>query len=250
MGKKNILVVGNGHSFTEIDYSRLPEEFKVMRFNDFYKEDKYYVGRRVDYCLCYSQKLDTKYYCWRVVNMSGEYEIDMLNGIYAAVLFEPDKHFPSVKLLSPLIQQNIAIAEFRCFYEYYHELYLPTGIQGIALAAILGFDNVFLAGFDLAINPNALHPWENEDEISRDKLSHFRNRHPVDIQVEFLALLKGQFQNTRFLSVCENSQINQYIEKAPVIRDDLEFTIEPKPENRTRIIDVPDRIKIKNRDFL
>ena len=50
-GEKDILVVGNGCSCTEIDYMRLPMAYKVMRFNEFYKEEKYYAGRKVDYCL-------------------------------------------------------------------------------------------------------------------------------------------------------------------------------------------------------
>ena len=247
---KNILVVGNGHSYTEIDYRRLPEEFKVMRFNAFHKEEMYYAGRRVDYCLCYSKELDSEYYCWRIVNMNGEYEIDMINGIYATVLFEPNKHFPSVKLATHLIQQNVAIAEFRCFYEYYHEQYLATGIQGIALAAVLGFDNVYLAGFDFGLNATLLHPWDEDNKHNKEEHLHFHTRHPLDMQVEFLALLKKQFQNTKFLSVCENSPINQYVEKAPVVTEEFDFIIESKPENRMRIIDIPDRIKNKNRDFL
>jgi alpha-2,3 sialyltransferase len=245
---KNILVVGNGHSYTRIDYRKLPNEFKVMRFNSFYKEEKYYVGRKVDYCLCYSQELDSTYYCWRTVSMNREYEIDMTDGIYATVLFEPNKHFPSVKLATLLIQQNIAIAEFRCFYEYYHEKYLPTGIQGIALAAVLGFNNIYLAGFDFGLGATSLHIWD-EDASSHEDLSHFRDRHPLDMQIEFLGLLKEQFQNTKILSVCEDSPINQYIKEAPIIRGDIDYVIEPKPENRTKEINIPVRIKNKNRDF-
>lgn len=245
----NILVVGNGHSFTKIDFKRLPEQYKVMRFNDFFKEDKYYVGRKVDYCIGYSRCLDDDYYRWRTVNMAGEYEIDMINGIYTTVLFEPNKHFPTVKLATHLIQQNPAIAEFRSFYEYYHEQYLPTGIQGIALAAVLGFKNIYLAGFDFFLDTNTgAHPWDNE-KLSKETFTHIHHRHPLEIQIDFIKLLQKEFQSIKIMSCSEASPISKYIELAPIVRKDYEYFIEPKSENRIQDIQVPDLIKNKNRDF-
>ena len=245
---RNILVIGNGHSFTQMDYRCLPKKYKVMRFNEFYKEDKYYAGKRVDYVLGYSRHLDEDYYKLRLINMSGEYEIDMINGVYTTVMFEPNKHFPTVKMATDLIQQNIAIAEFRCFYEYYYEQYLPTGMQGIALAAVLGFKNIYLAGFDLFLDP-VQHPW-NKEQASPDLFSHIHKRHPQNMQAEFLELLQKEFPNTIFLSVCENSPINQYIKKGPIVCHEPCFILESKGENRIVSIDVPELIKNKERKFL
>jgi alpha-2,3 sialyltransferase len=245
----NILVAGNGHSFTEIDYRRLPKEYKVMRFNEFYKEDKYYIGKKVDYFVCYSRALEELYYKLRLVNMSDEYEIDMINGFYATVLFEPNKHFPTVKLATKLIQENAAIAEFRCFYEYYYEQYVPTGIQGIALAAVLGFNNIYLAGFDMFLDTAAMHPFD-EEKMTQEKFSHIHERHPQNMQTDFLALLQKQFPNTKFLSVSEKSPLSQYIKMAPIIQNEPCYVVEPKDEeSRLKTIDVPERIKNKNRDF-
>jgi len=245
----SILVVGNGDSFIEIDYRRLPKEHKVMRFNEFYKEDKYYVGKKVDYFLGYSRSLDENYYSVRLLNTSGEYEVDMLNGIYATVLFEPNKHFPTVKLATHLIQQNVAIAEFRCFYEYYYEQYLPTGMQGIALAATLGFNNIYLAGFDLFLNPVVSHPFD-EEKHSEESFLQVHKRHPQDMQIEFLSLLQKEFPNTKFLSICENSAINQYVKMAPIIHSEPCYIAELKGENRLKSINVPECVKDKNRMFL
>jgi alpha-2,3 sialyltransferase len=247
---RNILVVGNGPSYTQIDYRLLPKKYKVMRFNEFFKEDKYYVGEKVDYFLVYSVHLDSFYYKMRLINMNGEYEIDMINGIYATVLFEPNKHFPTVKLATHLIQQNIAIAEFRSFYEYYYEQYLPTGIQGIALAAVLGFNNIYLAGFDLFSDSSiSQHPWDKE-KLSQEQYSHVSKRHPQNMQTDFLALLQKQFPSTKFLSVCKNSPINQYVKTAPVICPKANYIVKPKDKNRITDVEVPDIIKNKKRDFL
>ena len=245
----NILVIGNGDSFTQIDYQRLPEKYKVMRFNEFYKEDKYYAGKKVDYVLGYSKHLDETYFKLRIIHMNGEYEIDSIHGMYATVLFETNKHFPSVKLATPLIQENIAIAEFRCFYEYYYEQYLPTGMQGIALAATLGFDNIYLAGFDFFLNSDSSHPWDKE-KLTLDQYSHIHSRHPQNIQIEFLKLLQQEFPKTKFLSVSEKSPINQYIEMAPVISQNTNYSIESKKEDRTIDITIPECVRNKERRFL
>jgi alpha-2,3 sialyltransferase len=210
-------------------------------------EDKYYAGKKVDYFVCYSLRLDEHYYKSRFLNMFDEYEIDMINGVYATVMFESNKHFPSVKMATPLIQQNIAIAEFRCFNEYYYEQYLPTGMQGIALAAVLGFKNIYLAGFDLFLDAS-MHPWE--EKLSPERLSHLHKRHPQNMQADFLVLLQKQFPNTNFLSVCENSPISQYIKKAPIVCYKPDFILESKGENRIATIDVPECIQNKERKFL
>lgn len=43
---KNVIIAGNGPSLKEIDYSRLPNDFDVFRCNQFYFEDKYYLGKK------------------------------------------------------------------------------------------------------------------------------------------------------------------------------------------------------------
>jgi len=185
----SILVCGNGPSFTQIDYRRLPQNYRKMRFNHFFLEEKYYIGKEVDYYVCYSKALDSCYFNLRYVHYKNEYEVDMHNGIYATVMFEPNKHFPTVKMATPLIQKNIAVAEFRSFYEYYWRQYLPTGIQGIALAAALGFKNIFLAGFDLFIDSGDFFDKNFDKATSNSSLE----RHPTEMSSKFLELLQKEY---------------------------------------------------------
>ena len=44
---KPIIIAGNGPSLKEIDYKRLPKEYDVFRCNQFFFEDKYYLGKDV-----------------------------------------------------------------------------------------------------------------------------------------------------------------------------------------------------------
>lgn len=42
-----VVIAGNGPSLASIDYSKLPENFDVFRCNQFYFEDKYYLGKKI-----------------------------------------------------------------------------------------------------------------------------------------------------------------------------------------------------------
>jgi alpha-2,3 sialyltransferase len=248
---ENILILGNGPSFTKIDYNLLPQNFKVMRFNTFYLEDKYYAGRQVDYYLFYALHIDETYFNLRAIHAKKEYNVDLINGVYATVMSEQNKHFPTVKMATPLIQQNPAIAEFRCFYEYYYEKYVPTGLQGIALAAVLGFKNIFLAGFDMFADSNdPLHPFE-KNKVSPEIYKHIVERHPLQIQADFMTLLQKEFSNQNFYSVSPESPLNKIVSLAPKnIAEPPCFLPQEKGIDRTlNLLTPPELCKNKNRNF-
>jgi hypothetical protein len=69
---ENIFVLGNGPSFIKIDYDLLPQNFKVMRCNTFYLEDKYYAGKQVDYYLFYALCIDEMYFNLRAIHAKKE----------------------------------------------------------------------------------------------------------------------------------------------------------------------------------
>jgi len=246
----NILILGNGPSFTKIDYSLLPQHFKVMRCNTFYFEDKYYAGKSVDYYLFYARGIDEMYFNLRAVHSKGEYDVDLINGCYATVMFEPNKHFPTVKMATQLIQQNPAIAEFRSFYEYYYEQYVPTGLQCIALAAVLGYKNIFLAGFDMFADPDVpMHPFEN-DKISQEVHKQIMDRHPLQVQADFIALLQKEFSSQRFYSVSRESTLNRYVDLAPKSSSGIvQLPIEKKAERTLCLLPIPELCKKENRSF-
>jgi len=247
---ENILVLGNGPSFTKIDYSLLPQNYKVMRLNTFYLEDKYYAGKQVDYYLFYALHIDEMYFNLRAIHAKKEYNVDLINGVYATVMSEQNKHFPTVKMATPLIQQDLAIAEFRCFYEYYYEQYVPTGLQAIALAAVLGFKNIFLAGFDMFADPNTLHPFE-EKKMSQETYKHIVDRHPLQIQEDFVTLLQKEFFNQNFYSVSLESPLNKIVSLAPKNNTVPSHLLpQEKGVDRTRnLLEPPELCKNKNRNF-
>lgn len=44
---QNVIIAGNGPSLQSINYQRLPKEYNIFRCNQFYFEDKYYLGKNI-----------------------------------------------------------------------------------------------------------------------------------------------------------------------------------------------------------
>lgn len=250
---ENILVCGNGPSCKEIDYTRVPEDVKVMRLTSFYFEEKYYAGKRVDYYVDYAKRLAESYFNMRMIHNKNEYDFDLEN-IWFTVLPEENPHFPAVKSCTDFIQQTPLIAEFRCFYEFYYRQYLPTGMQALALAFCLGYKNVYATGFDFFSDKNNIHSYPDgmarREAIKKAKpvssfdtgsnyesedsfYHHLHKVHPTQMQVDFVYLLKKIFPQTNLFSVCQGSAINEHIPLAPQLSGTPWFSVTDKPEDRT-----------------
>ncbi|EAJ8474776.1 alpha-2,3 sialyltransferase, partial [Campylobacter upsaliensis] len=44
---KKAIIAGNAPSLKNIDYTLLPQDYDVFRCNQFYLEDKYYLGKKL-----------------------------------------------------------------------------------------------------------------------------------------------------------------------------------------------------------
>ncbi|MDR0485123.1 MAG: hypothetical protein LBH29_00170, partial [Elusimicrobiota bacterium] len=209
MKKKQILIAGNGTSNTSVDFRRVPKGIEVFRVTAFFLEDKYYLGKNVDYFLDYYLNLDYVYLTLHHLNKRNEYKINK-NNIYVTVTETANEHFPTVIPATPILHKNKAIAEFRRFYEYYYGHYLSTGITAIGLAASLGFEEIYLTGFDFYTNKGQLYPYipltPNSCELENTKTTDgggiyrtikykgesnadaaVRN-HPTQMQIDFIEL--------------------------------------------------------------
>lgn len=47
MNIKKAIIAGNAPSLKNIDYTLLPQDYDVFRCNQFYLEDKYYLGKKL-----------------------------------------------------------------------------------------------------------------------------------------------------------------------------------------------------------
>ncbi|MBZ7938178.1 alpha-2,3-sialyltransferase, partial [Campylobacter molothri] len=73
---KNAVICGNGPSLKEIDYKRLPKEYDVFRCNQFYFEDKYYLGKNIKYAFFSPSIFFEQYYTAKKLIENNEYNIE------------------------------------------------------------------------------------------------------------------------------------------------------------------------------
>ena len=91
--KKYAIVAGNGPSLTEIDYTRLHiptnlpancdfsdilEYYDIFRCNQFYFEDKYYLGKNIKAVTFATQMFFEQIYTMLHLKQKGEYNIESL----------------------------------------------------------------------------------------------------------------------------------------------------------------------------
>ena|GEM_PF-4439344 len=265
---ENILVCGNGPSCKEIDFTRVPQNAKVMRVTQFYFEELYYAGKHVDYYVDYANKIDESYFTARTLHSKKEYEFDLENMWYT-VLREKNPHFPTVRCCTEFIQKSPLIAEFRCFYEYYYGKYLPTGMQAFALAVCLGFKNVYVTGFDFFADKDNMHAYPDgkaavDTIVNRKRESaydtgitsntkdgifeYIHKTHPTSMQIDFICLLKKLYPETKIMSVNDSGVINEHIPLAPKLMDSPWYSPEPKPTDRvTDLFPLPDEMPAKRK---
>ncbi len=75
---KKVIIAGNGPSLKEIDYSRLPNDFDVFRCNQFYFEDKYYLGKKCKAVFYTPNFFFEQYYTLKHLIQNQEYETELI----------------------------------------------------------------------------------------------------------------------------------------------------------------------------
>lgn len=75
---KKVIIAGNGPSLKEIDYSRLPNDFDVFRCNQFYFEDKYYLGKKCKAVFYNTYFFFEQYYTLKHLIQNQEYETELI----------------------------------------------------------------------------------------------------------------------------------------------------------------------------
>ena len=150
----NLIVAGNGPSLKNIDLNSLPDNFDVFRCNQFYCEDKYYLGKKIKLAMfnpsvIYSQ-LQTVYH----LEKNNEYEIDYICIAIPNLLqtnFNLNKlmqKHPHVIILDNLLNKDKRVLKHINNTREYEAKTITSGVQLIAIGAILGYKNIYFTGID------------------------------------------------------------------------------------------------------
>lgn len=155
---KDLIVAGNGPSLKNIDYQRLPRDYEVFRCNQFYLEDKYYLGKDVKIAFFNQSFFLEQIYTAKTLIKNKEYKIDnfvcsnfKLHSIYENHLnfikyF--DIFFPDANLGSNFLEKLKEFNAYICYNELYEDKRITSGIYMCAVAVALGHKRIYLSGID------------------------------------------------------------------------------------------------------
>ncbi|MBZ7954670.1 alpha-2,3 sialyltransferase [Campylobacter sp. W0018] len=244
VGGGNAVICGNGPSLKEIDYKRLPKEYDVFRCNQFYFEDKYYLGKNIKYTFFNPSVFFEQYYTAKKLIENQEYFIkNIICSTFNLPLIE-DKNF--IKLFPSYFCDAVLghellynIKDFLTFIKY-NEIYesrrITSGIYMCAIAIALGYKNIYLTGIDFYENKNNPYVFETKKNNLLCLLPEFKSQnsifknHSKEFDLQALSFLREKY-NINFYSLNENNTLTKYINLAP--KNDNHFLLENKPDNYT-----------------
>ncbi|ADO05253.1 alpha-2,3-sialyltransferase [Helicobacter pylori] len=160
--KKPLIIAGNGPSIKDLDYSLFPKDFEVFRCNQFYFEDKYYLGREIkgvffNPCVLSSQMQTAQY-----LMDNGEYSIERFfcsvstdrhdfDGDYQTILPVEGylkAHYPFVCDTFSLFKGHEEILRHVKYHLKTYSKELSAGVLMLLSAVVLGYKEIYLVGID------------------------------------------------------------------------------------------------------
>ena len=258
---KYAIVAGNAPSLTEIDYTRLPLEYDVFRCNQFYFEDKYYLGKNIKATTFATQAFSEQIYTMLELNKNNEYNVESVFMSKHYVLPNHPRHieienFMNIfnhncfiqKMYDGKYSHNIeAFLEYVKLQKIYYYKNPTSAIFLCAIAVSMGYKEIYLAGIDFyegkvyafdTLPENLLKITTRFDKINADKPNSNKKLcyHSKQVDLEALAFLSKHY-DIKFYSICPNSPLTQYFPLAPITNNT--FIPEEKPQNYTKDILIP-----------
>lgn len=155
----NLIVAGNGPSLKNIDLNSLPSNFDVFRCNQFYIEDKYYLGKNIKLVMFNPMVAQHQLKTIHEITKKNEYFIENICLNYINNSW--DKNFclnifkekmPFVYILKDILDNKIL--RDLCFFDTFDKLRPTSGVLLMLLGKSLGYKNIYFIGMDFAINGN------------------------------------------------------------------------------------------------
>ncbi len=216
---KPALIVGNGPSSAEVDYTRIPDEVLVFRMNMFFLEGNFFFGRSVAGFFCSVRSRVIENYLLHNLK-HGEYDIDTyytpLQREYEKEVFGQGQcvvdHW---ELLSRV--PDIAVEMMK--------RPLPTqGLQALATLLILGFREIYVAGIDFYQSTDKRYSYEipnfiKENMSQKDyRLGYERGAHSFEKDLGFYEITRRCFPSARIFSVSEKSYFSKLAPMSEVLK--------------------------------
>lgn len=219
----NLIVAGNGPSLKNTDLNSMPKEYDVFRCNQFYCEDKYYLGKNIKLvmfnpmviysqlktlnALISKQEYHVEYVCLNYINKNWDINFNINDFIQT---------MPFVMILNNFI--NNTILKELCLLNEFNNLRPTSGVLLMLLGKSLGYKNIYYTGIDFANNKNISHINYNKDSIIHNfiyKDMLFSSNHTPNTDLLFIKnnnfLQLNTLENTIQNHVVKNNYINDII---------------------------------------
>ena len=232
---KPIIIAGNGPSLARIDYARLPQEFDVYRCNQFYFEEKYYLGREIKGVFFNPGVFHEQYFTLKTLMERGEYACEE---IYCGRMLwgsqEPDNSeffemvYPDVREVYKLLADYPKIASFLKGQDLLYRKRATTGVVMLLVAALQGYREMHLIGIDFYESGDYAFEFKKEnllELIPAFKKESKAKIHTKEFDIAVIEMLRECFDLKLYdLSLDSNHPLG--LPKSPVVNSS--FTLEGK----------------------
>lgn len=249
---KAVIVAGNGESLSQIDYRLLPKNYDVFRCNQFYFEERYFLGNKIkavfftpgvfleQYYTLYHLKRNNEYFVDNVILSSFNHPaVDLeksqkIQALFIDVINGYEKH------LSKLTAFDVYLR----YKELYENQRITSGVYMCAVAIAMGYTDIYLTGIDFYQASEENYAFDNKKPNIIRLLPDFRKEktlfsyHSKDIDLEALSFLQ-QHYHVNFYSISPMSPLSKHF-PIPTVEDDCETTfVAPLKENYINDILLP-----------
>ncbi|XGQ70299.1 alpha-2,3-sialyltransferase [Campylobacter hepaticus] len=236
---RKAIIAGNGPSLKEIDYTKLPIDYDVFRCNQFYFEDKYYLGKNCKAVFYNPSLFFEQYYTLKHLIDKKEYKTDFIfcstfnlvhleNENFSKIFYN---YFPDAHLGYDFLK---TLKEFDAYCKF-HEIYLnqriTSGIYMCAIAIALGYKEIYLAGIDFYHN-GSFYAFNTKQNNLIKLLPNFKNdnshniKHTKNMDIKALEFLEKTYE-VQFYCLCPNSPLSHFIKTPPPVKNST-FELEEK----------------------
>ncbi|MDK2819070.1 MAG: hypothetical protein KFW21_06450 [Spirochaetota bacterium] len=241
---KPIIIAGNGPSLKEIDYKRLPKEYDVFRCNQFFFEDKYYLGKDVTGYFIGNPTFQSLFNTSFILESSHEYfftekyfsGLILTHGIHNR---ESLQDFWTLKVAFDIYTKHKQISQFVNYWFISYGVYPTTGIIMIFTAVAMGYIDIYVTGIDFYKgkdryafdynNAKVLNKiFDNANIRVENPFFNVDEWHDEKMDIEAIELIKN-FNNVNLYSITPSSFLSTLVPLAP-IQNDTPYIPEEKPE--------------------
>lgn len=219
MNKRAVVIAGNGPSLAQIDYSLLPRDFDVFRCNQFYFEDKYFLGKKIQAVFFNPMVFFEQYYTLKQLEERGEY---CYEEVYSSMMHwagERDyeeldfkRLYPEVKIAHDEALKCPRLASHFKYQDMYFKKRITSGMLMLFVAAIKGYREIYLAGIDFYETGNYAfeHKSTNANSLIGYEEGVVTEQHSKEVDLEALDLIRDFF-DLHIYALCPQSPIASYL---------------------------------------